>query len=116
MLEVSNNLQNTVEEIRVEVDREKASAQGLAPYQIAQSVNNMTRGSIATHIIGKYGEVFAVNVVYDKRYHNDIDSLKKLKLRTPTGLFVTLDEVASIRIEQAVSSSASIRRIQSLLM
>ena len=50
VLEVSNNLQNTVEEIRVEVDREKASAQGLAPYQIAQTVNNMTRGSIATQI------------------------------------------------------------------
>ena len=108
VLEVSNNLQNTVEEIRVEVDREKASAQGLAPYQIAQSINNMTRGSIATHIIGKYGEVFAVNVVYDKRYHNDIDSLKKLKLRTPTGLFVTLDEVASIRIEQG---PVSVQRI-----
>ena len=68
----------------------------------------MTRGSIATQIIGKNGEVFAVNVEYDKRYHNDIDSLKKLKLRTPTGIFVTLDEVASIRIEQG---PVSIRRI-----
>ena len=62
MLEVTNNLQNTVDEIRIEVDREKASAQGLAPYQIAQTVNNVTRGSLPRRSSVKYEEVFAVNV------------------------------------------------------
>ena len=66
--EVTNNLQNTVEEIQIEVDRQKALTNGLAPYQIAQTVNSVTRGSLATQIIGENDEVFAVYVKYDKKF------------------------------------------------
>lgn len=107
VIEVNHDLHNVVEEIRIEVDRDKASAVGLPPYQIAQTVNGITRGTMATNILGKNDEVFGVNVKYDKRYRNNIEKLKKLKLRTPTGEFVTLDQVATITIEQG---PVSIRR------
>jgi HAE1 family hydrophobic/amphiphilic exporter-1 len=108
VMEVTNDLQHTVEEIRVEVDREKAAALGLPPYPIAQAINGITRGTMATHIISENGKVFAVNVIYDKRYRNTVEKLKKLKLRTPTGAFVTLDEVAAVTIEEG---PVAIRRI-----
>ncbi len=106
--EVTNNLQNTVQEIQIEVDRQKASDKGLAPYQIAQTVNSVTRGSLATQIIGKNDEVFAVYVKYDKKFRNSMDQLKKLKLRTPAGTFVTLGEVAKIEIAEG---PVSIQRV-----
>jgi len=106
--EVTNNLQNTVQEIQIEVDRQKASTYGLAPYQIAQTVNSVTRGSLATQIIGKNDEVFAVNVKYDKKFRNSMDQLKKLKLRTPAGTYVTLGEVAKIDIAEG---PVSIQRV-----
>jgi hydrophobe/amphiphile efflux-1 (HAE1) family protein len=106
--EVTNNLQNTVEEIQIEVDREKASENGLAPYQIAQTVNNVTRGSLATQIIGENEEVFGVYVKYDEKYRNSMDKLKNIKLRTPAGTFVSLGEVANIDIAEG---PVSIQRV-----
>ena len=58
------------------------------PYQIAQTVNSVTRGSFATQIIGDNNEVYGVYVQYDEKFRNSIDQLRKLKLRTPTGEFV----------------------------
>ncbi|MBE1557060.1 efflux RND transporter permease subunit [Sporosarcina limicola] len=100
VMEVTNNLQDTVEEVRIEVDRERAQSKGLAPYQIAQTVNNVTLGSFATQIISKKNEVVAVYVKYDEKFRDSVDQLKKLKLRTPAGTFVELDEVADINIAE----------------
>ncbi|WP_432359728.1 efflux RND transporter permease subunit [Sporosarcina sp. UB5] len=108
VLEVSNNLQNTVEEIHIEVDREKASDVGLAPYQIAQTVNSITRGQFASQFVDKKEQVVSVIVQYDERYRNSIDKLKRIKLRTPTGQFVALNDVATISIKEG---PVSIQRV-----
>ncbi|WP_342512848.1 efflux RND transporter permease subunit [Sporosarcina sp. FSL K6-1522] len=108
VMEVTNNLQNTIEEIQIEVDRDKATGQGLAPYQIAQTVNNVTRGSFATQMISEQNEVFSVYVKYDEQFRNSIDQLRNLRLRTSLGTFVTLDEVANIDIAEG---PVSIQRV-----
>ncbi|MHA6258517.1 efflux RND transporter permease subunit [Sporosarcina sp. CAU 1771] len=108
VMEVSNNLLNTVEEIRIDVDREKAFDKGLMPYQIAQTVNNVTRGSFATQIIGEEEVIYAVNVQYDEKYRDSIDELRKLKLRTPSGEFVTLNQIADLQIAEG---PVSIQRV-----
>ncbi len=108
VMEVTNNLQNTVEEIRIEVVREKAAAKGLTPYQIAQTVNNVTRGSFATQIIGENEDVFAVYVKYDEKFRDSVDQLRRLKLRTPTGAFVSLGEVATFEVAEG---PVSIQRV-----
>ncbi|MCZ2258954.1 efflux RND transporter permease subunit [Sporosarcina sp. G11-34] len=108
VLEVRNNLQNTVEEIRIEVDRELASEQGLLPYQIANTVNNVTRGSLATQIIGDDDEVYGVYVRYDEKFRNSIDQLRKIKLRTQTGEFIALSKIAKIDIAEG---PVSIQRV-----
>ena len=106
--EVSNSLEDTVEEIRIEVDREKASKHGLAPYQIAQTVTDITRGKFATQIIGEQEEVFGVYVQYDEQFRNSVDQLKKLKLRTQDGKFIKLGDVAKIDIAEG---PVSIQRV-----
>ncbi|WP_124071149.1 efflux RND transporter permease subunit [Filibacter tadaridae] len=106
--ELTNTLKDTVEEIRIEVDRNLAQEKGLVPYQIAQTVNNVTRGSFATQIISKDDNVYGVYVKYDKKFRNSTDQLKKLKLRTPAGIFVTLGEVAAINVSEG---PVSIQRV-----
>lgn len=96
VLEVSNDLQDTIEEIQILVDRKLAAEHGFAPAQIAQTVNQVTRGAFATQMIGENEEVLAVYVQYDEKFRNSIEQLRKLKLRTPAGTFVTLDTVADI--------------------
>lgn len=108
VMEVSNSLQDTVEEIRIEVDREKAFDKGLVPHQIAQTITNITKGAFATQIIGEGDEVYGVYVQYDEKDRDSIDKLKKLSLRTQEGFFVNLDEVAKITIEEG---PVSIQRV-----
>lgn len=106
--EVSNSLQDTVEEIQVEVDREKASEQGLVPYEIAQTINQITRGTFATQIINDRDEVFSVYVQYDEQERNRVEKLEKLKLRTTTGEFVELGAVSEVKIAEG---PVSIQRV-----
>ena len=108
VLEVSNNLQDTIEEIHIDVNREKASDLGLAPYQIAQTVNSITRGQFASQFIDKKQNVVSVIVQYDERYRNSVEKLKQIKLKTPLGNFVTLGDVATVSIAEG---PVSIRRV-----
>lgn len=106
--EMTNDLVNTIDEIQMTVNKESATEFGLAPAQIAQTVNNVTRGAFATQIITEADEVYGVYVKYDEKYRSSIDQLKKLKLRTPAGQFIELQEVADIEI---AAGPVSIRRV-----
>ncbi len=106
--EVSNSLQNTVEEVRIEVNREKAVERGLVPYQIAQTINQLTRGQIAAQLAETSEEVIDIHVQYDEKFRNSIDQLRKLKLRTEEGTFIRLGEVAKIEVAEG---PVSIQRV-----
>ncbi|SIT68496.1 efflux RND transporter permease subunit [Edaphobacillus lindanitolerans] len=105
--EVSNDLVEAVEEIRITVDREAAAANGMAPAQIADTVNNMTRGETATQIV-EDGNVRTVHVLLGGESGKSLDGLRGMKLRTPSGSFVRLDDLADVRIEEG---PAAIRRV-----
>ncbi|MGN7407709.1 efflux RND transporter permease subunit [Sporosarcina sp. SAFN-010] len=98
--EVSNNLMDTVEEVQVTVDPKLAANFGLAPYQVAQTITDVTRGTFATQIVDESDQVLTVKVQYDKKYYKDTDALRKIKLRTPTGQFVKLGQIAKIDIAE----------------
>ncbi|MBT2637393.1 efflux RND transporter permease subunit [Bacillus sp. ISL-39] len=94
--ELTTSQNDTVEEIQITVDREKALAQGLAPAQIAMIVNNVTRGDMATQMPGEDGEILGVYVEYDSEVTRNIDQLKQLLIKKPDGNYVTLGQVANI--------------------
>ncbi|MDN4607969.1 efflux RND transporter permease subunit [Sporosarcina highlanderae] len=108
VLEVTNNLQDTIEEIHIDVNREKASNLGLVPYQIAQTVNTITRGAFASQFVDENEKVVSVIVKYDEKYRNSIDALNNIKLRTQMGSFVALKDVATITIAEG---PVSIQRV-----
>ncbi|MGE7977918.1 efflux RND transporter permease subunit [Psychrobacillus sp. NPDC093200] len=97
---VNNDLISTVEEVQMTVKRDAANELGLAPAQIAQMVNNVTRGVLASQIISEEDEVYGVYVKYNESDRESIEKLKKLKLRTPAGQFVNLEEVANIEVSE----------------
>lgn len=107
VIEVTNDLENTTEEIQIEVNREAARDYGFLPAQIAQVVNNMTRGVLTTQIMAEDGSVLAVYTGFGQTYREDVEDLKKLQLRSPAGLFVKLEDIADISIQEG---PVSIRR------
>ncbi|WP_394136800.1 efflux RND transporter permease subunit [Cytobacillus oceanisediminis] len=94
--ELTTDLMDTVEEIQITVDREKALEQGLAPAQIAMAVNDVTRGNRATQMIDDESNIYSIFVEYDKEITQDIDNLKTLLIKKPDGNYVSLDEVTNI--------------------
>ncbi|MDI2589625.1 efflux RND transporter permease subunit [Psychrobacillus sp. NEAU-3TGS] len=103
-----NDLTETIEEVQITVKREAALEYGFAPVQIAQTVNNVTRGAFATQIISEQEDVYGVYVQYDEAFKNSVDQLKQLKLRTPSGLYITLQDVADVKIAEG---PLTIRRV-----
>lgn len=105
---LSNDLTETIDEVQMTVNREAATEFGLAPVQIAQTVNNVTRGVFATQIISEQEDVYGVYVKYDEVYRNSVEQLEKLKLRTPSGQYIELQEVADIEVAKG---PVAIRRV-----
>ncbi|MDG5473070.1 efflux RND transporter permease subunit [Jeotgalibacillus sp. ET6] len=106
--EVETDLEDTVEEIQLTIDRESAREYGFAPAQIAQSVNNVTRGALATQIISENSQVYSVFVQYEEEVANTLEGLRSLSLRAPSGSFVELQELAAI---ETAEGPVSIQRI-----
>ncbi|MET1013426.1 MAG: efflux RND transporter permease subunit, partial [Paenisporosarcina sp.] len=106
--EITNDLEETVNEIQMTVNKETATEFGMAPAQIAQIVHNVTRGVFATQMILETDEVYGVYVKFDEQYRDSMDQLKQMKLRTPSGQFVELQELATIEIAEG---PVSIRRV-----
>ncbi|GAC90585.1 cation/multidrug efflux pump [Anoxybacillus flavithermus NBRC 109594] len=96
--EVSTDLSETVDEIQVKVDREKALQHGLTPAQVAIVAQQMTRGMTATRIIDTNANVYDVTVEYDPNVKNSVADLKQLLVKKPDGSFVKLGDIASVSI------------------
>ncbi|WP_050181610.1 efflux RND transporter permease subunit [Domibacillus robiginosus] len=97
--DVQTDLDETTREIQITVNREKAQAAGFAPAQVAQLVNDATRGVFATQIIDEESsEVKAVYVRYDKEVTANLEKLKKMLVKTPAGNFSALEALADIEV------------------
>jgi hydrophobic/amphiphilic exporter-1 (mainly G- bacteria), HAE1 family len=106
--ELSTDLMEKVDEIQVEVNRESALRHGLVPGQIAMIVNDVTRGSKATQMVSKEGDIYSIFVEYDRDITRNLDNLRGLLLKKPDSSYVTLGEVANIETK---SGPVDIQRI-----
>jgi HAE1 family hydrophobic/amphiphilic exporter-1 len=112
--EITNDLEETASEIQMTVNKEAATEYGMAPAQIAQNVNNVTRGVFATQIISEDEDVYGVFVRFDEKYRDSIEQLKQLKLRTPSGQFVELQKLATIEIAEGPVSIQRVNQANSV--
>lgn len=96
--EVQTDVSDRIEEVKIEVDREKALEHGLAPAQIASITNDVTRGAFATQLVTNKGDVQSVYVQYDPSTVENIDRLKNLSIKKPDGSFIKLKEVSTFSV------------------
>ncbi|WP_100657703.1 efflux RND transporter permease subunit [Alteromonas flava] len=83
-------------------DRFAASRYGLTVEDIQDVVRSAIGGAIvATSVQGT--ERFPINVRYPRSYRTDLQSIKTLPFASPTGAWVTLEQVADIRISDGPS-------------
>ena len=106
--EVTSDLSDTIEEVIIEVDREKALEFGFVPAQLAQSVTEATRGVFSTQVVTAEDEVYSVYVQYPRDLYSSVSDLEQFKLRAPSGSYIALSEVANVGI---ADSPVSIRQV-----
>jgi HAE1 family hydrophobic/amphiphilic exporter-1 len=82
-------------EIQVVIDRRVAKELGFSESQIAFNIKNAVKGNVITQY-KEAGEEFDVRVQLQDKQVDSINKLKDLKLISPTGVTVTLAEVADI--------------------
>ncbi|MFC4712616.1 efflux RND transporter permease subunit [Planococcus dechangensis] len=114
LVELTNDRQETIDEIQMTINREAATENNLPPAQIAQTVNNITRGVLATQLINERDEVLSVFVSYSEEDRNSLENLRELTLRTPSGAFVELQDLADIEIAQGPVSISRVDQAESV--
>ncbi|MCP3742405.1 efflux RND transporter permease subunit [Rossellomorea sp. BNER] len=105
---LETNEMETIEEIQMRVDRKKARVEGLAPIQIANIINDVTRGVVATQIVTDQSEVNNVMVQYDREITSNLESLKDLQIQNGSGDYIALRQIVEI---QKMDGPVNIQRI-----
>jgi len=77
--------------------REKAALLGLNISDI-QDLTSAAIGGINVSQTVEGRERYSINLRYDREYRDDIEKLKQLPLRSPSGIEVSLSEVATLKI------------------
>ncbi|OKL37293.1 efflux RND transporter permease subunit [Domibacillus mangrovi] len=107
--DVQTNRDETVKEIQITVNRSEAQAAGFVPAQVAQIVNDATRGVFATQVIEEpSSNVKTVYVRYDEDVTENLNGLRGMLVKTPSGNFVALERIADIEIKDG---PVNVRRI-----
>lgn len=104
--EIKDNLSEKKLQITVSVDQNKARLYGLSSAQITQTVSQWLSETEIGEI--KFDNVsFVTKIMVDKEYKNSLDEIGKIRIETPSGQTVSLNEVAKVR---QVDAPASITR------
>ncbi|MFZ7132916.1 MAG: efflux RND transporter permease subunit [Eubacteriales bacterium] len=97
--EVETSISEGVPEVRVRIDKDRASRYGLTTGQIANSVRNTLSGRNVTTF--KYeNEELDVVIKGDERYKESVSALKALPLTGPTGAVIPLEQVAEVYMDR----------------
>lgn len=92
---VTTSMEETLQELQVTVDPEKASMYGLTTGQILSSVRTSFQGQTVTKYRTGDDEI-DINIKLPEAYQEDINYLKNLRISAPGGVQVALSSVASI--------------------
>ena len=97
---VHSSLENAAPLIKIDVDPVKAAAEGLAPVQVAGTVNMMISGKEAA-TLDVDGREVSVMVEYPQDEYKTLDQLEGIVLMTPTGASVALTDIADISFKDS---------------
>lgn len=98
--EVSSSVEETRPELKLTIDRQKASRYNLPVYQIAQAARGAIGGVTATRLNTATEEV-DIRVILKEEARDNVQKIGSLRIPLPTGGSIPLMEVASIETVEA---------------
>lgn len=99
VIEIKNGIVISGDAIIINVDRVKASFQNLDPESITKQIQTQLTGNVVSQIQEGQKSI-GIRIWTPKNIRDRIDLLQTLYLRTTTGHYITLRDVASITIQK----------------
>ncbi len=103
VVETSNSIDETVSEIRVKLDPAKASRFGITTAAASSMINSVLGTTTASQYLDS-GSEYDIQIVYPEDYLTDYSQLETMRIRTSTGQWITLSDIADVSIEQGSTS------------
>ena len=101
--ETETSLSETKPEVRVYVNTSKASRYGLSTSAASTLVYQALEGSTASRYT-ENGKEYDIVVMYPDGYVKDYNELKNLRIKAPTGQWITLGDIADVKVEQGYAT------------
>ncbi len=83
--------------IDIDIDREKAARYGLRIAQVEDVITSALGGMNVSHTIEGNAR-YPINVRYPREKRDDLESIRRIRVPTPQGFTVPMEQVADIRI------------------
>lgn len=97
--ETDTSLSATRSEVRIYIDASKASQYGLTTATASGLVSQAIEGKTASRYT-EHGKEYDIIVMYPDSYVEDYNELKSLRIKTPMGQWITLGDIADVKVEQ----------------
>ncbi len=82
-------------ELRVILDQDKMSQNGLNTYTVSMALRNRVAGLTASKF-REEGEEYDIVVQYDKDYRNSISDIENIAIQNPMGEYIRLSEIGQV--------------------
>lgn len=106
VVETETSIADKKGEMQIRIDPARASRYGMSTATVANYVGSVITGKTA----GRYtegGQEYDIDIVYPDGYAEDVDALRNLSIKTMTGQWISLSDVADV--VEATSSSTLTR-------
>lgn len=107
--ETDTSVSDTKSEIRVRLDSARAVKYGLNTSYGASLISNALNGATASTYT-ENGSEFDIKVKYPDDYVDNYEKLKTLQIKTPTGQWVTIEDIADVSIEEGYTTLTRVDR------
>ncbi len=101
--ETSTSISETKSEVRIKLDSAKAAMYGMNTATAANLIKGALDGTKASSFSDN-GSEYDIKVVYPKNYISNYNDLKTVQLKSLTGQWITLSDIADVTVEQGQSS------------
>ena len=103
VVETDTSISDKASEMQIRIDSARAALYGMSTATVSSAVNNVLAGGSA----GRYtegGMEYDIDIVYPKNYVSDVTALRNLQIKTFTGQWISLSDVADVEETQGYST------------
>ena len=103
LTKIHSSLENSAPVIQIDIDPVKASAEGMVPAQVAQTVYMMISGNEAAEL-EQNGEEISIKIEYPDGWYETVDQVKGITVTGSNGNSIALADIADIYFKDSPQS------------